>query len=310
MEESHRGKMGGHFSGSRLYNVLARHWWWENMYSDVLQYCRSCPECAIVSGGGRQRRPPLHPIPVQKPYQIIGVDLMELPLTKQGNKYVIVFHNFFTKWPMVHALPDQKSLRIAQLLVEEIVPFCGVQEALLSDRGANLLSNLVVGLCDLLGIRKLNTTSYHSQCDGMVERFNRTLKAMLRKHAARFGTQWDNYLPSVLWAYWNAPHETTGEKPSFLLFGLDCRSPIEATLLLTLPLLPTDISDYREELLLSLSSARNLAEQSIRQAQKKSQCTLISNWRLGACEVSTRGDWKTSKSFSAMTWTIQNSGNQ
>ena len=73
MEENHRGAMGGHFSGNRLYNTLARHWWWEGMYSDALHYSRNCPECAIVSGGGRQHRPPLHPIPVQRPFQIIGV---------------------------------------------------------------------------------------------------------------------------------------------------------------------------------------------------------------------------------------------
>lgn len=54
---------------------------------------------------------------------------MELPRT-QGNKYVVVFQDFFTKWPMVHPVPDQKALRIAQLLVEEIVPFFGVPEAL------------------------------------------------------------------------------------------------------------------------------------------------------------------------------------
>ena len=103
----------------------------------------------------------------------------------------------------------------------------------------------------------------------MVERFNRTLKTMLRKHAACFGNQWDQYLSGVLWAYRNTPHDSTGEKPSFLLFGLDCRSPTEAALLPTHPLEPTDISDYQEELMLSLSAARDLAAKSIRQAQLK-----------------------------------------
>ena len=65
----------------------------------------------------------------------------------------------------------------------------GVPEALLSDRGANLLLHLTTDLCALLGIRKLNTTSYHPQCNGMVERFNRTLIGMLRSHAIKFGMQ-------------------------------------------------------------------------------------------------------------------------
>ena len=51
---------------------------------------------------------------------------------------------------------------------------------------------------------------------------------MLSKHVSKFGVQWDKYLSGVLWAYRNTPHSSTGEKPSFLLFGFDCRHPTEA----------------------------------------------------------------------------------
>ena len=237
------------------------------MYTDVLQFCRSCPECAIATGGGRPVKPLLSPIPVQRPFQIFGVDLMELPATSQGNKYVVVFQDFFSKWPLVFPVPDQKSERIVKLLADEIIPFCGVPESLLSDRGTNLLSHLMLDVCCALGIQKLNTTAYHPQCDGMVERFNRTLKTALRKHAAKFGNQWDRYLSGVLWAYRSTPHDSTGEKPSYLLFRIDCRAPLELSLLPVENLTPSSVSDYREELLLSLSSARKLACDAIQKAQ-------------------------------------------
>ena len=147
----------------------------------------------------------------------------------------------------------------------------GVPESLLSDRGANLLANVMMDVCSLLGITKLNTTAYHPQCNGMIERMYRTLKAMLRKHAVKFGPQWDKFLPGVLWAYRNSPHETTKEKPSFLMFGLDLRSPTEAALLPVEPPEPSDVGDYREELVLSLSSARELAATNIRNEQKRAK---------------------------------------
>ena len=156
-----------------------------------------------------------------------------------------------------------------RLLVEEVVPFFGVPEALLSDRGTNLLSHLMQDVCKLMGIQKLNTTAYHPQCDGMVERFNRTLKTILRKHAATFGSQWDQYLPGVLWAYRNTPHESTGEKPSYLLFGVDCRTPTEAAYIPPSSLHPTDVTEYKEELCLSLSVARELAAKNIQKAQAR-----------------------------------------
>ena len=60
--------------------------------------------------------------------------------------------------------------------------------------GTNQLSYLMTDVCSLLGITKLNTTAYHLQCDGLTERFNRTLKTMIRKHVDVYGKQWDKYL--------------------------------------------------------------------------------------------------------------------
>ena len=74
-------------------------------------------------------------------FQIVDVDIMELPKTSNGNRYVVVFQDFLSKWPMVFPTADQKALTLAKLLVQEVVPFMGVPEALLSDRGTNLLSH-------------------------------------------------------------------------------------------------------------------------------------------------------------------------
>ena len=263
LEETHAGPYGAHFSGQRMFSVLVHNWWWDGMFSDATRYGKRCPECVVTTGVGRRLKPPLHPIPIQRPFQILGIDVMDLPLTEKGNRHVVVIQDLFTKWPFVFPVPDQKATRIARLLAEEVIPWFGVPECLLSDRGANLLSHLVPDLCKMLGITRLNTSSYHPQCDGAVERFNRTLKQALRKHVARFGRQWDRYLPGILWAYRNTPHSSTGEKPSFLLFGVDCRSPTEAAYLPVSDMFSIEVSDYREELMVSLSSARNLALKTI-----------------------------------------------
>lgn len=71
LEENHRSGMGGHFSGKRLFDTLVRHWWWERMYTDAVEYAKNCPECAIATRGGRPHHPPLHPIPVSRAFQIV-----------------------------------------------------------------------------------------------------------------------------------------------------------------------------------------------------------------------------------------------
>jgi len=135
--------MVGTLLDTRHYKILAQKWWWKNMYKDSIRYAQNCPKCAVVKEIGRRQKPPLHPNPIERPFQIVGVDIMELPLTTEGNKYVVVFQDLFTKWPMVYPTPDQKAEIIACLLVEEIILFFGVPEALLSDRGTNLLSHLI-----------------------------------------------------------------------------------------------------------------------------------------------------------------------
>lgn len=152
---------------------------------------------------------------------------MDLQVMEFSNKYVLVFQDFLTKWPLVFPTPDQNFWHIVDILVKEIIPSFGVPEGLLSDRGTNPLSFLMRDVCDLLGVTNINTTAYHPQCNGLVECFNRTLEQMLRKHVEKRGRQWDTCLYGLLWAYRNTRHESTGEKPSFLLFGRDLCSPSE-----------------------------------------------------------------------------------
>lgn len=138
---------------------------------------------------------------------------------------------------MAFPAPDQKAERIAWLLVE--VPQFGVPEALLSDRGTNLLSILMQDVCKLLGIKKLNTTAHHPQYDGMIERLNRTFKSMLRKHTAKFGAERDTYLPGALWANRNTPHTSTGE--NHLIFCLVMTATPQPKLLCYQPLHTTNL---------------------------------------------------------------------
>ena len=72
-----------------------------------------------------------------------------------------------------------------------------------------------------------------------------------------------------MWAYRNTPHESTGEKPSFLLYGRDLRSPVVAELLTTEHQPPLIAEDCREQLVQTLASSRQLAETTIRKAQKR-----------------------------------------
>lgn len=60
----------------------------------------------------------------------------------------------------------------------------------------------------------------------MVERFNGTLKTLLRKNCSD-PQDWDTMLPFLLFAYREAPHSTTGFSPFELLYGRHVRGPLD-----------------------------------------------------------------------------------
>ena len=198
--ETHDGTFGAHLRDAKNHSILGKHYWWPGMRTDILKWCRACLTCATCRTG-RAYKPPLTPITVAGPFDRVGVDIIKFPKSAAGNQYAVVFMDYLTKWPEVFAVPDQTALTIAKLLVEHVISRHGVPAELLSDRGAAFLSTLVSELCQLMGIHKVNTTAYHPQTDGLVERFNRTLTEMLAKKVERSGQDWDTHLPFVLFAY-------------------------------------------------------------------------------------------------------------
>ena len=251
LREAHSSRFAGHFAERRIYELLRRYYWWRDMRSDVRKYCRSCMVCASRAGPRRAFKPELQSIPIGGPFHRVGVDVVQFPMSYDGNQYAIVFMDYLSKWPEVFASPDQKAETIARLLVEHVITRHGVPEQLLSDRGPNFLSDLMQEVCSLLGIKKINTSGYHPQTDGLIERFNRTL---ITKH----GRDWDTRLPYLLFAYRVTVQESTRESPFYLLYGRDPRLPTETAL--TQPTTPyqVDISDYRTELVAHLSDAWEL----------------------------------------------------
>ena len=97
--------------------------------------------------------------------------------------------DYLTKWPEAFAMPDQRAEMIATLFIEHIVCRHGIPEELLSDRGTNFLSSLIQEICQVLSVKKINTSGYHPQTDGLIEKFNATLINMIAKSSSD-GTDW------------------------------------------------------------------------------------------------------------------------
>ena len=76
----------------------------------------------------------------------------------------------------------------------------GVQKEVLNDPETKLTSEYMKEVSRLLSIKRLTTTPYHSVCNRLVEKFNGTLKQMLRRLFHEQLRQWHHFIKLVLFA--------------------------------------------------------------------------------------------------------------
>lgn len=81
------------------------------------------------------------------------------------------------------------------------------------------MSKVLKEMRKLLKVSQIRTYVYHPQMDGLVERFNQTLKHMLRKVIGVDGKNWDQLLPYMLFSISEVPQSSTGFCPFELLYG-------------------------------------------------------------------------------------------
>ena len=102
----------------------------------------------------------------------------------------------------------------------------GIPQEILSDRGSQFVSDLMREISRLLSVRQLQTTPYHAQCNGLVERWNGTLRRMLQKMAAERPSDWDRYIPALLFSYREVAQASLGFSPFELVYGRSVRGPM------------------------------------------------------------------------------------
>ncbi|KAM9991285.1 hypothetical protein ACTFIZ_004690 [Dictyostelium cf. discoideum] len=228
------GLSGGHLGFKRTVDNISKRYYWENMYSDIKCFIDHCDPCQITKTSRYDKiKPPLKPIIAEKPFEIIAMDYVGpigIEPTSKGNRYILVFTDLCTRWVEATATPDCKAETTAIAFYNLIITRHGSPRKLLSDLGTSFINKTFQILSQVFSIKKINTTPYHPQCDGLVERFNKTLITMIKPFTTEYHGWWDQYLEGCLFAYRMSKHSSTKFSPFFLLYGREPIIPIDISL--------------------------------------------------------------------------------
>jgi hypothetical protein len=223
MQEDHENiNKGAHCGYHKAYNRLASIYFWPRMSKDIREFVTTCDVCQKVKSKRHAPYGLLQPIPIpSKPFEVISMDFIpELPKTESGHDNILVVVDKLTKFAIF--IPTKTTLNekeCASLLFDNVFTKYGLPLQIISDRDSRWTSQFWEEICQLFGIKRALTTSYHPQADGQTEIMNQILETALRTYVNPQRDNWDNYLQGFALSYNSTPHSATGMAPSNLLFG-------------------------------------------------------------------------------------------
>ena len=220
---------------------------WPGMRRDIREFILRCPHCQ----GNRSNEKPT-PLEITDtptaPFQKIGVDLTgPFIASSNGNKYLVTVIDHHSGWAEAYPIPDKRSVSIWKPLKAEFFSRFGFPNVMVTDQGTEFTSAEFREYIQSLNIDHRRSTPYHPQTNGCVERFNRSLKEILRKFVNNNSSEWESHLPEALLAYRMSESQSRNTSPYYALFGLEPNID------------PINDNEYRME---RMARARNLIYES------------------------------------------------
>lgn len=256
---------GSHFGIKKTFYKIRNRFFWPNQFKDIAHHISSCIHCN--KNNYSREKPPGHLQPVAPPEGIMDKVAMDfvgpLPVSKNGNRYVIVLTDTLSKFTFAKPVRDCTSTTAAKFLVEEVILKYGVPKELITDNGTHFTSSLFETLLQIMGCCHIKITPYHAQANGQCERYNATFMPKVLSLTNEQGTNWDEKIAPTTFNYNNTWHATTKLTPFQLMFARDCRTPADFWLDAD-PLAPIE---HQREMKRYIQMAKLMARTNIHQSQ-------------------------------------------
>jgi hypothetical protein len=238
----------GHYGAARTTHLVTSMYWWYGIAAHIRHHCSHCAVCDRSRAPLSADNPQLQPLPVMGLFYRWGVDLAGpiLPKSAQGNTYIMVAIEHFSKHVEAVPIPSKDSAVVAHAFLTHVLARYGSPAEVLTDQG-NEFQGAFQQLLEQCFIDHRTTSAYNPQADGLAERAVQTFKQALRKMAQRrqpkARANWEEDLQYALLGYRCSEHSRTGYSPYFMLHGVQPVIPPAARNVFTGPV---DLDDREQ----------------------------------------------------------------
>ena len=252
------------------------------MHDTTADYVKACRVCGERNEPQCTKRHPMEAYVLGGRFEQIAADLSgPYPTSANGNSYILVVSDYFTKLTELYPLPNFKASTEADYLFRGWIKHYGCPRTIHSDQDRHFKSALFKEVCALLQTGKTRRSPLHPRSDGMVERANRTVYNILSKLISENQRDWDQHLDFKVMDYNSTVHESTGMSPHRLVYGEKMTILIE---ILTDPIAGEEAPmtwDYVVQLQSKLRECHRLVRNTTKKAaerQKKQNDCRIQVW--------------------------------
>ena len=129
---------------NRTFKEIRRKYEWPNMKRDIEKYVRSCKSCQMNKNLSLQHKASMEiTTTARRPFERCALDIVvPTAVTNRGNRYILTFQDDLTKFIAAIPILTQDAETVAREFVQGIVLRYGIPEVILTDQGANFLSEL------------------------------------------------------------------------------------------------------------------------------------------------------------------------
>ena len=224
----------GHQGQNRTTSLLLEQFWWPGMTLEVKSAMKKCKQC--LHHDGDSVRAPLVPIEATGPMDLLHLDFTKIEVSGDHEKElkrkpeivnVLVVTDHFTQHTMAFVTEDMTTHTVARVQYHHYFYIFGTPLCLMTDNDLAFISKVVQELCNLFGVKRVCTSTYHPQSNGAIEQQHQTVIKMIGRLSQDEKANWPKHLPELIQAYNGMRSAIMGYSPHYLLFGYHPRFPID-----------------------------------------------------------------------------------
>ena len=270
LQSLHCSPQAGHKGVEKTYNRIKERYYWPNMKEDIqvrIQFCLKCQLSKLTRKKTKQKL--LITDTASDVFDRVSLDVLgPLPVTKNGNEYILTMQDHLSRFAVAAAIPNQLTVTLATAFVQKFICVFGSPKSILSDNGSNFVSSLMKRICKRFRIRKDTTTPYRAASNGMIERFHHSLVEYIKQYADQ-DDEWDEWLDLATFSHNTTVHSSTEMTPFEIVFGKIARLPSDSAVTEG-EQLPT-YENYMVDLVTRLNEIKKLAYYNLIESKKKSK---------------------------------------